>query len=146
MSDTAPVQPPPDAEKDARIAQWRQLNPDAIFATDSRGRVFTIETLGPAAMLNVIEMAGGAAADNSVWLRMAMMLSGVTAIDGMPLPKPKTKAAFLVFADKIGNDGLIAISGAINGPATSEDTSTEDDAPSAAAATREAELAASRSS
>ena len=73
MSET---QTTPEQDKAARIAQAKAAQPDALTATDARGRVFTISKLGPAAMLNVIEMAGGAAADNQAWLRMAMLLSG----------------------------------------------------------------------
>ena len=61
----------------------------------------------------------------------------MTAIDGIPVPFARTKAAFLEFADKIGNDGLLAIADASVGQA-------EPDA--AAPLAPEAELSAARSS
>ncbi len=127
-------------DKAERLAVMRSADPEMTFAEDSLGRTFGLKTLGPAAMLNVIEMAGGKASENTIWLKMAMMLSGVVSIDGVPVPEPKTKEAFLKFADKVGNEGLIAISDASTGTVGGEDQAT------VAAFTREAELAASRSS
>ena len=120
------------SETSDRIDTMQQATPGAMTARDARGRVFTIRELGPAQMLNVIEMAGGAAAENQTWLRMALLLSSVAAIDGVPTPEHRTKAAFLKFVDTVGNDGWIAVSSAVAGAAASP-------------ADSEAELSAARS-
>ena len=127
--------------KAERIAMARNLRPDSLYTTDSKGRTLEIVKLGPAAMLNVIEMAGGAAADNATWMRLALTLSSLKSIDGVPVRPISNKAQFLKLADEIGNEGLIAISEATTG--TSD---TGDATPDTAAEAREAELAASRSS
>lgn len=124
MSDTLPTMPKLETD-------------DLITATDTRGRVFQMKTLDPADMLNTIEIAGGAAAENQTWLRMAMLLATVSTIDGIPVPVAGTKNQILNNARMIGNDGLICIADATTGTLPSAD--------GAALLTPEAELAASRS-
>ena len=59
------------AEMAQRIEASKRAFPGAITAADSLGRVLTIEKLGPAAMLNVIEMADHIAAQHDMDKRKA---------------------------------------------------------------------------
>lgn len=76
--------------------------------TDSRGRVFDTKELDPGDLLDLLE-AAGSASGNSSWLRLAMVVCSVTAIDGVPVPFATQKVDITKLAKQIGNDGLVAL-------------------------------------
>ena len=115
--DAALVGKDPDVRD--RVTQARVTHPGSIFTVDAKNRILQIVTLGPAKMLGVIEMAGGKAAENQTWLRMAMMLSSLRSIDGLPVRPVTSKDQFLALADEIGNEGLVAIADATTADAAS---------------------------
>lgn len=95
--------------------------------TDSLGRVITLRQLTPGDTLDLIE-AGGNASENSLWMRYAMTVATVAAIDGMPIPLPITKAQVRALACRIGNEGMTALTTqrqSSNAGKTAEDAAAE---------------------
>lgn len=74
----------------------------------SGGRKLTLREVDPGDMLDLIEAAGSAmnGASASAWLGYAQMICSVTAIDGVPVQMPATKAEVKDLARRIGNDGV----------------------------------------
>ena len=59
-------------------------------------------------MLDLIE-AAGSAASSSAWMRYALMICSVSAIDGKPIMIPTTKQGVRELGCKIGNVGMEAL-------------------------------------
>jgi hypothetical protein len=78
--------------------------------TDSTGRKFVLRELSPGDMLDLLEAAEGASS-NGGWVRYASVCASVDSIDGVPMPRPRSKAQVRQMAEKIGNAGLVAIMG-----------------------------------
>jgi hypothetical protein len=72
------------------------------------GRRFALRESNPADMLDLIE-AAGSAASSSAWMRYALMICSVSAIDGKPVLMPLTKNAVRELAKRIGNVGMEAL-------------------------------------
>ncbi len=72
------------------------------------GRRFTLREANPADMLDLIE-AAGSAASSGAWMRYALMICSVSAIDGKPILMPLTKNAVRELARRIGNAGMEAL-------------------------------------
>lgn len=90
--------------------------------TDDKGRVITFKEMGPAEMLDLLELAGEQST-NPGWLRMAMVVASVTDIAGTPVPAPKTKDHVRNMARQLGNEGLVALNKAMfDGPGDLVDT------------------------
>ncbi|WP_428375198.1 hypothetical protein [Lichenicoccus sp.] len=60
-------------------------------------------------MLDLLE-AAGSAASSEAWMRYALMICSVNAIDGRPVLMPRSKDAVRELARKIGNVGMDALS------------------------------------
>jgi len=60
-------------------------------------------------MLDLLEAAGAAAASEA-WLRYALLVCSVSAIDGKPVMMPRTKDGIRDLACRIGNRGMEAVS------------------------------------
>lgn len=101
--------------------------------TDSLGRVLSIKTTGPAGMLDLIEI-GGDAGSNNAWMRTAMVIAAVRAIDGVAVPAATTKAHIRRNAARIGNEGFAAVAKFLYGDpnALDDDTGADPDADDAA--------------
>lgn len=69
------------------------------------GRRFTLREANPGDMLDLIEAAGSAAA-SSAWMRYALMICSVSAVDGKPVMMPTTKQGVRELGRKIGNVGM----------------------------------------
>ncbi len=69
------------------------------------GRRFTLREANPGDMLDLIE-AAGSAASSSAWMRYALMICSVSAIDGKPVMMPTTKQGVRELGRKIGNVGM----------------------------------------
>ena len=72
------------------------------------GRRFSLRKTNPADMLDLIEAAGVAAASGA-WMRYALMICSVSAIDGKPVLMPLTKDAVRDLGRRIGNVGMEAL-------------------------------------
>ena len=81
---------------------------------DAKGRRFTTKELDPGDLLDLLE-AAGSNSGNAAWLRLAMVVCSVTAIDGVPVPLATTKQDVRQSAKMIGNDGLVALNKAMLG-------------------------------
>lgn len=73
------------------------------------GRRFELREANPGDMLDLIE-AAGSAASSAAWMRYALMISSVSAIDGKPVMMPTTKEAVRELGRRIGNGGMDALS------------------------------------
>ncbi len=80
--------------------------PSEIDSGDSRR--FTLHEANPADMLDLIE-AAGTAASSGAWMRYALMVCSVSAIDGKPVLMPLTKNGVRELAKRIGNTGMDAL-------------------------------------
>ena len=87
------------------------------------GRRFALREVGPADMLDIIE-AAGLAASSSAWMRYALMICSVSAIDGKPVLVPTTKEGVRELGRRIGNVGMDALADA-HYPTASEAPITE---------------------
>ena len=72
------------------------------------GRIFSLAASTPADMLDLLE-AAGPAAGSEAWMRYALMICSVTAIDGKPVLMPRSKDAVRELGRKIGNAGMDAL-------------------------------------
>ena len=72
------------------------------------GRRFTLREANPGDMLDLIE-AAGSAASSSAWMRYALMICSVSAINGKPIMMPTTKQGVRELGCKIGNVGMEAL-------------------------------------
>lgn len=73
------------------------------------GRRFQLREANPADMLDLIE-AAGSAASSAAWMRYALMICSVSAIDGKPVIMPSTKEGVRDLGRRIGNGGMDALS------------------------------------
>ena len=87
---------------------------ETMTATDARGRKLTLQALQPDGLLDLLE-AGGAAANSEPWLRYATIVCSVTEIDGVPVPRARTREQIKQAARTIGNDGMAAAVAALFG-------------------------------
>ena len=72
------------------------------------GRRFALREANPGDMLDLIE-AAGAAASSGAWMRYALMICSVNAIDGKPVMMPVTKEGIRELGRRIGNVGMEAL-------------------------------------
>ncbi len=72
------------------------------------GRRFALREANPGDMLDLIE-AAGTAASSSAWMRYALMICSVNAIDGKPVMMPVTKEGVRELGRRIGNVGMEAL-------------------------------------
>ena len=84
--------------------------------TDRNGRVIGYREMNPADMLDLLE-AAGAASQNGGWVAYAITICSVTAIDGNPVPTPRTKDQVKALAARLGNASYVALANEMFGPA-----------------------------
>lgn len=77
--------------------------------TTEDGRRLSLREINPGDMLDLIE-AAGSAAGSAAWMRYALLICSVEAIDGKPVMMPHTKDAVRDLGRKIGNVGIAALS------------------------------------
>lgn len=73
---------------------------------EAEGRVFSVKDLDPGDMLDLFEAADGR---NKSWLAYASRICSVRAIDGVPVPFPRTPDEVKDLARRIGSAGVDAI-------------------------------------
>lgn len=84
------------------------------FATDdSRGRRLTLRKPGIMAQYDLVAMVGPTRAQNQVWMAMVMPVLYVTMIDGVRVPTPTTYREVQALLERLDEDGIEAVSLAI---------------------------------
>jgi hypothetical protein len=92
---------------------------EAETVTDAKGRKFDLLVLNPEDVLDLYD-AAETSASNPAWVRYAMVICSVSAIDDVPVPRPGNKRQIKALAARIGNDGVVALMSKLFG-ATDED-------------------------
>ena len=64
--------------------------------------------------LRLFEAAGAELARNDRWLGLAVLAASVSAIDGVPVPLPATKAAIEAAVARLDEAGLAAVAAALS--------------------------------
>ena len=80
---------------------------------DGQGRMLTLRQLNALDRLRLFKAAGPDLAQNAPWLGMAMLAASVVAIDTVPVPAPATEFQVEALVARLGDDGLAAISDAL---------------------------------
>lgn len=86
--------------------------PTTVTATN--GLKLQIEELDPGDMLDLFEIAGGAASSQA-WVIYASTVCAVRAVDDVPIPFPTNKAEIKAIARRLGAQGVAAAIDAIRG-------------------------------
>lgn len=81
--------------------------------TDSRGRLIMLKRPNPLAQFKIVEIVGGDAAENRVYMSMVLPLIYVTSIDGMPTPPIQNKGQLEALIQRLDEDGITAVSRAV---------------------------------
>lgn len=82
--------------------------------TDAKGRVLGLRRLSVLDRLRLFEAAGAELARNDRWLGLAVLAASVSAIDGVPVPLPATKAAIEAAVSRLDEAGLAAVAAALS--------------------------------
>lgn len=80
---------------------------------DAQGRVLALRRLSALDKLRLFEAAGPELSRNDRWLGMAVLACSVTAIDDVPWPMPASKQGVEAMVQRLGDDGIAAISEAL---------------------------------
>ncbi len=80
---------------------------------DAAGRRITLRRLGALDKLRLFEAAGPVLSGNDRWLGMAVLACSVTAIDDVPWPMPANKQGVEAMVQRLGDDGIAAVSDAL---------------------------------
>jgi hypothetical protein len=102
----------PEAQKTASQQIIEKALKETVI-TDGRGRKISLTTPGPLAQFRLIE-AVGESAKNEVYMGMVLPLVFVSAIDGLPVPFPSTKAQLEALINRLDHDGIDAVMTAVN--------------------------------
>jgi hypothetical protein len=82
--------------------------------TDSRGRVIELRKPDPLAQFRLIEVVGGAAAENRIYMGMVFPLLFVTSVGGTPVPAIQSKTQLEALIQRLDEDGITAVSTGVN--------------------------------
>jgi hypothetical protein len=77
--------------------------------TDSKGRVITLKEPGVLQEYKFVELVGGEAAMNPVWMNMTMPLTYVTAIDDFRVFPPTSRLQVDALIERLGRHGIDAV-------------------------------------
>jgi hypothetical protein len=80
---------------------------------DAAGRRIALRRLGALDKLRLFEAAGPVLSGNDRWLGMAVLACSVTAIDDVPWPMPVNKQGIEAMVQRLGDDGIAAVSAAL---------------------------------
>ncbi len=95
----------------ARLVAAAQRGP---LISDARGRELALRRLTALDKLRLFKAAGPSLAQNEAWLGMAALACSVAAIDGVPVPPPATEWQIESLVGRLGDDGLSAVSAALD--------------------------------
>ncbi len=90
--------------------------------TDAAGRRLVLRTLTALDRLRLFKAAGPHLAQNQPWLGMAVLACSVAAIDDVPLPLPATEALIEAAVQRLGDEGIAAVAGALAPDETAHDS------------------------
>lgn len=76
---------------------------------DSKGRVITLKEPGVLQEFKFVELVGGEAAMNPVWMNMTMPLIYVSAIDESPVFQPVSRLQIDGLIERLGRHGVDAV-------------------------------------
>lgn len=77
--------------------------------TDSRGRRIMLREPGVLQEYKFVELVGGEAAMNPVWMSMTMPLMYVASIDDSPVFAPVKRIEIDALIERLGRDGIDAV-------------------------------------
>jgi len=80
---------------------------------DATGRRLALRRLGVLDRLRLFEAAGAELSRNDRWLGLAVLAASVTAIDGVPVPFPASKAAIEAAVGRLDEPGIAAVAAAL---------------------------------
>jgi hypothetical protein len=80
-----------------------------VTVTDARGRQIILKKPGVLAQYRIIEVAGGEAAKNEVWMSIVVPLIFVTSIDGDLIVQPTSRLQLDALIQRLDEDGLDAV-------------------------------------
>jgi hypothetical protein len=96
----------------------------ASETTDALGRRLTLRRLTALDKLRLFKAAGPQLAQNPPWLGTALLAASVTAIDDIPVPPPISEGQIEAIVQRLGDDGINAVSAALLPPGPALDAST----------------------
>jgi len=92
------------------------------IVTDRKGRELRVRRLSALDRLRLFKAIGPELAENAPYVGMALLAICVTDIDSVPLPIPMTEGQVEALVQRLGDEGLAAVSDALleSSPATEE--------------------------
>ena len=81
--------------------------------TDGLGRRLSLRRLTLLERLGLFEAAGAELSRNDRWLGLAALAASVSAIDGVPVPLPASKAAVEAAVQRLDEPGIAAVAAAL---------------------------------
>ena len=81
--------------------------------TDGLGRRLSLRRLTLLERLRLFEAAGAELSRNDRWLGLAALAASVSAIDGVPVPLPASKAAVEAAVQRLDEPGIAAVAAAL---------------------------------
>jgi len=81
--------------------------------TDAQGRRLALRRLTALDKLRLYKAAGPELAQNPPWLGTALLAASVSAIDDIPVPPPINEAQIEAIVQRLGDDGIKAVSAAV---------------------------------
>ena len=82
---------------------------DIRDVVDSNGRTLTIRRPSTLDRLHLFKAVGPVLAANERYLGLAMLAFSVTAIDGVPLPRPTCESQIDTAVERLGDQGIQAV-------------------------------------
>jgi len=83
--------------------------------TDRRGRELCVRRLSALDRLRLFKAIGPELAENAPYVGIALLAISVTDIDNIPLPIPMTEGQVEALVQRLGDEGLAAVSNALLG-------------------------------
>jgi len=83
---------------------------------DKAGRVIALRRLGVVEQLRLFKVLGPELAENRAYVGLARVAAAVAAVDGIPVPFPAGEAGIEAVLERLGEDGVEAVGGALLGP------------------------------
>ena len=83
---------------------------------DKAGRVIALRRLGVVEQLRLFKVLGPELAENRAYVGLARVAAAVAALDGIPVPFPAGEAGIEAVLERLGEDGVEAVGGALLGP------------------------------
>lgn len=95
---------------DSPSAQIIREAKKAVTVRDAQGREISIKRLLPLDRMKMFEIIGAANSSNEQYIGYAAIAFCVTAIDGDPVMRPRSKAEIEAIIQRLDDDGINAVS------------------------------------